>query len=217
MLFRSIPVDTYKNWNNPASWTEFPKSAQPLWINWFSVKKIPEHLILDSYDTLIMQNDMEKIAIQKFDISYSYDYFPGEFLLKYKTEYSGSPVMHISVTRPDGLTLKLLSTSLPHSEQVTVYSDKIFSTNESIRKNLKLQDGRFSYPLQTKTAKEIIFAKTDSAEVLKGNYEFVITLYGSDNLDSRLIVGGKVFGIAGTVELRRDLVIGLLWGTPVAL
>ena len=213
----AIPVDTYKNWNNPASWTEFPKSAQPLWINWFSVKKIPEHLILDSYDTLIMQNDMEKIVIQKFDISYSYDYFPGEFLLKYKTEYSGSPVMHISVTRPDGLTLKLLSTSLPHSEQVTVYSDKIFSTNESIRKNLKLQDGRFSYPLQTKTAKEIIFAKTDSAEVLKGNYEFVITLYGSDNLDSRLIVGGKVFGIAGTDELRRDLVIGLLWGTPVAL
>ena len=124
----AIPVDTYKNWNNPASWTEFPKSAQPLWINWFSVKKIPEHLILDSYDTLIMQNDMEKIVIQKFDISYSYDYFPGEFLLKYKTEYSGSPVMHISVTRPDGLTLKLLSTSLPHSEQVTVYSDKIFST-----------------------------------------------------------------------------------------
>ncbi|HIH45879.1 MAG TPA: ABC transporter permease, partial [Candidatus Nitrosotenuis sp.] len=31
------------------------------------------------------------------------------------------------------------------------------------------------------------------------------------------ILGGKVFGIAGTDELRRDLAIGLLWGTPVAL
>ncbi|HIH67853.1 MAG TPA: ABC transporter permease, partial [Candidatus Nitrosotenuis sp.] len=38
----AIPVETYKNWNNPASWTEFPKSAQPIWVNWVSVKKIPE-------------------------------------------------------------------------------------------------------------------------------------------------------------------------------
>ncbi|HIH45878.1 MAG TPA: ABC transporter permease, partial [Candidatus Nitrosotenuis sp.] len=145
----AIPVETYKNWNNPASWTEFPKSAQPIWVNWVSVKKIPEHMILDSHETVIIQNNVEKIAVQKFGVDYSYDYFPGEFLLDYKTEYSGSPVLHISVTRPDGVTLKLLSSSLPHSEHLTVYSDKIFSTNESIRKNLRLQKDVFSFPVQT--------------------------------------------------------------------
>ena len=213
----AIPVETYKNWNNPASWTEFPKSAQPIWVNWVSVKKIPEHVILDSHETVIIQNNVEKIAVQKFGVDYFYDYFPGEFLLDYKTEYSGSPVLHINVTRPDGVTLKLLSSSLPHSEHLTVYSDKIFSTNESIRKNLRLQKDVFSFPVQTKTAKEIIFAKSDNAEVLKGRYEFVVTLEGAEKLDSKFILGGKVFGIAGTDELRRDLAIGLLWGTPVAL
>ena len=36
-------------------------------------------------------------------------------------------------------------------------------------------------------------------------------------IDSKLIIGGKAFGIMGTDELRRDLAIGLLWGTPLAL
>ena len=35
--------------------------------------------------------------------------------------------------------------------------------------------------------------------------------------ESRLIIGGKAFGIMGTDELRRDLAVGLLWGTPLAL
>ena len=36
-------------------------------------------------------------------------------------------------------------------------------------------------------------------------------------IKSNLIIGGKAFGIMGTDELRRDLAIGLLWGTPLAL
>ena len=35
--------------------------------------------------------------------------------------------------------------------------------------------------------------------------------------DSNLIIGGKAFGLMGTDELRRDLAIGLIWGTPLAL
>jgi peptide/nickel transport system permease protein len=46
-------------------------------------------------------------------------------------------------------------------------------------------------------------------------------LYGVEKqntiLDSRLIIGGKAFGLMGTDELRRDLAVGLLWGTPLAL
>ncbi len=36
-------------------------------------------------------------------------------------------------------------------------------------------------------------------------------------LESKMILGGKAFGIMGTDELRRDLAIGLLWGMPLAL
>ena len=50
---------------------------------------------------------------------------------------------------------------------------------------------------------------------------FVVNTYGtngqSEIVDSRIILGGKAFGLMGTDELRRDLAIGLLWGTPLAL
>jgi ABC-type dipeptide/oligopeptide/nickel transport systems, permease components len=46
-------------------------------------------------------------------------------------------------------------------------------------------------------------------------------MYGVDSeneiYESKLIIGGKAFGIMGTDELRRDLAMGLLWGTPLAL
>ncbi|HXG07519.1 MAG TPA: ABC transporter permease, partial [Nitrososphaera sp.] len=35
--------------------------------------------------------------------------------------------------------------------------------------------------------------------------------------DSGVIVGGRVYGLMGTDEQRRDLAIGILWGAPVAL
>jgi peptide/nickel transport system permease protein len=35
--------------------------------------------------------------------------------------------------------------------------------------------------------------------------------------DAGLILGGKVFGIMGTDDLRRDLAVGIIWGTPIAL
>ncbi|MFM7862163.1 MAG: ABC transporter permease [Candidatus Nitrosotenuis sp.] len=213
----AIPVDTYKQWNNPAMWTEFPKSAQPEWVNWFLSKKIPEHKILDSPNITLRQGQTESTIIQKFDTDYTSDYFPGEFLLNFKSEYSGSPILQISVIRPDGITLKVLSSSLPYSGHKVNYLDKIFSTNESIKKNLRLQSDYFAYPIQELSSKEIIFAKTDRYEILKGKYEFVITVSDVDNFDSKIVLGGKVFGLAGTDELRRDLAIGLLWGTPVAL
>ena len=213
----TIPVETYKNWNNPASWTELPKSAQPVWVNWFLAKKIPEHQVLHSPQTILRQSISDSIAEQRFYVNYSYDYFPGEFLLNYDTKYSGSPVLQITVIRPDGMSVQLLSSSLPYSQQETDYSDKIFSTNEMIKKNLRLESEQFLYSLDNLGAKEIIFADKNSHQVLKGDYEFVVSVHGAKTLDSKMILGGKVYGFSGTDELRRDITIGLLWGTPVAL
>ncbi|MBI3254490.1 MAG: ABC transporter permease, partial [Nitrosarchaeum sp.] len=77
------------------------------------------------------------------------------------------------------------------------------------------------FSINNLSAEDIIFSKTENHEPLKGNYIFLIKMYGSNSEDqipeSRLIIGGKAFGIMGTDELRRDLAAGLLWGTPLAL
>jgi peptide/nickel transport system permease protein len=67
---------------------------------------------------------------------------------------------------------------------------------------------------------DLIFAGNDE-KILKGTYLFLVNLYGVEKqakiIDSKLIIGGKAYGIMGTDELRRDIMVGLLWGTPLAL
>ena len=67
---------------------------------------------------------------------------------------------------------------------------------------------------------DLIFAGNEE-KILKGNYLFLVNLYDVNEhtkiVNSKLILGGKVFGIMGTDELRRDIMVGLLWGTPLAL
>ncbi len=215
-----IPIETFKEWNNPGSWISYPKTAIPVWVNLFLFEKIPEHQI---YEPFISSYDETKISVNshQFGISYEYDDFPNDFIYAFTASYSGAPLLQISVIRPDGANLQLLSTSLPYSESEIIHTERIFSTDESIKKNLFLQSEKFDFLISDLTSEDIIFSQSSNHSVLKGEYIFLVNLYGVEKqttiLDSRLIIGGKAFGLMGTDELRRDLAVGLLWGTPLAL
>lgn len=210
-----IPMDTFKEWNNPESWISYPKVAIPVWVNLFLSEKIPEHKILNTPN---ISNDIVSdisITSHQFGVNFDYDDFPNDFIYEFSAAYSGTPLLQIEVIRPDGIQLKLLSTSLPYSYSKLVHSERIFSTDEAIKRNLNLQSNKFLFSLNNLSAEDIIFSKTESHEPLKGNYVFLIKMYGdnSENQipESKLIIGGKAFGIMGTDELRRDLAMGLLW------
>ena len=68
----------------------------------------------------------------------------------------------MSVIRPDGIKLDLLTTSLPYSDGKTVHSERIFSTDDSIKKNLFLQSERFEFIFERLSAENIVFSKTDT-------------------------------------------------------
>jgi len=216
-----IPLETFQQWNNPQSWISYPKTSMPLWVNLFMIEKIPEHKILDSPNIISISQEEISAVSHQFNVNYVYDDFPSDFIYEFTAEYSGSPLLQISLLRPDGSSLLLLSASLPYSNDIVNHNEKIFSTDYSIRKNLFLQSNQFDFPIEGFSAEDIVFAKSSEHSVLKGDYVFLVNLYGvqTDNsiLESTLIVGGKAFGIMGTDELRRDLAVGLLWGTPLAL
>jgi len=216
-----IPLETFQQWNNPQSWISYPKTSMPSWVNLFMIEKIPEHKILDSPNIISISQEEISAVSHQFNVNYVYDDFPSDFIYEFTAEYSGSPLLQISLLRPDGSSLLLLSASLPYSNDIVIHNEKIFSTDYSIRKNLFLQSNQFDFPIEGFSAEDIVFAKSSEHSVLKGDYVFLVNLYGvqTDNsiLESTLIVGGKAFGIMGTDELRRDLAIGLLWGTPLAL
>ena len=216
----TIPVDTFKEWNDPSRWINYPKTSLPAWVNYLSSEKIPEHKILKNPQTSSQTTGEISIISQYFVIDYSYDGFPSDFIFEYSAQYSGAPLLKILVTRPDGLKIDLISRSLPQSDS-SIYSEQIFSTDDSVKKNLRKYANNFVFPIDLLSAEDVVFSETGQNKILKGKYVFQINFYNVDSIvdikSSKLILGGKVYGIVGTDELRRDLAVGLLWGTPLAL
>jgi len=217
----TIPSETFSEWNNPSNWIAYPKVAIPGWVNLFLVEKIPEHKILDDPMEKIKTSGNISLISHQFGFNFDFGDFPNDFIYEFSAKYSGSPLLEIMVIRPDGMQLELLSTSLPNSDSVTTHTERIFSTDESIRKKLFLQSNKFGFAIDKLSSEDIVFSQADTHQPLKGNYAYVINLYGVNSQneipESNLIIGGKAFGVMGTDELRRDLAIGLLWGTPLAL
>ena len=212
-----IPASTFQDWNNPEKWISYPKTSVPIWVNLISSEKIPEHKIINAEINVVENGDIVLVS-QQFGVSFDYDDYPSDFIFETKTKYSNSHLVEIKVIQPDGNVLELLSTSLPYSETETIHNQRYFSTDSMMKKNLNLQLERFDL---SKDVTEIVFSQKNDSQVQKGNYVFMINTYGisqsAEILESKMILGGKAFGIMGTDELRRDLAIGLLWGMPLAL
>ena len=215
----TIPIETFKQWNNPGNWISYPKTSAPAWVNYFMTEKIPEHLILDN-PTTITKEDVISLTSHQFGVQYHYDDFPSDFIYEFSIEYSGSQLLQISVIRPDQSQILLLSRSLPQSDTIIMHHERIFSTDGSIKKNIQIHFSELEFYNQSISSEDMIFANMDG-DVLKGDYIFLANIYGIEEkakiIDSKLILGGKAYGIMGTDELRRDLAVGLLWGTPLAL
>jgi len=215
----TIPVETFKQWNNPSSWISYPKTSVPVWVNYFAAEKIPEHLILNNPIT-ITKDDVISLASNQFGIQYNYDDFPSDFIYEFDVQYSGSHLLQISVIRPDQSEILLLSKTLPYSDTIITHHEQIFSADSSIKKNIQIHFSEIELYNQSISSEDMIFADKNG-NLLKGDYVFLMNIYGVDEkvtvTNSQLIVGGKAYGLMGTDELRRDLIVGLLWGTPLAL
>ena len=188
----TIPIDTFKQWNNPGSWISYPKTSMPVWINYFVSEKIPEHLILDN-PTTITKDDTISLTSNQFSMQYYYDDFPSDFIYEFNVEYSGSHLLQISVIRPDQSEILLLSKTLPYSDTTVMHNERIFSTDNNIKKNVQIYFSEIGLYNQNSSSEDMIFANMDG-NVLKGDYLFLVNIYGANEkvsvIDSKLIVGG---------------------------
>ena len=192
-------------------WDASPRNAQPVWVNLFSARKLPETIILDSSSnrqvkkTVISDGDINTINIS-MPFNYNYDDFPDEITLFFNSKFNQlQPTVSVYWKTPDGREIALGDRSLSGSQ--------IYKIS---------QDQRLIAALGSRTSETGLFANPASRalSVEKGNYEIVIkglTFEKSADLDAKLVIFGKVQGFAGTDDLRRDLSIALLWGAPVAL
>jgi peptide/nickel transport system permease protein len=188
-------------------WEESPRTAWPQWINLLPWENRPTTLIVCS--TEVGEKTVRPLAegISEVEIllpfDFTYNGFPREITVFFTAEYDERrPYVSLIWLTPDGREIRV-----GERTALRVYRMSI--------------DGGLTRRLGGKPAHVGLFADPAAEELsLKGEYTLRVEglLFEDDaDLDARLVVYGQVHGLAGTDHMRRDLMVGLLWGIPVAL
>ncbi len=230
------PAEASRRWGDLLYWKDYPKAAKPGWVKWFSSKKIPEHTILTDYNMSRRAIGAKLTELEfTFDYLFEYDEPHTEIILKYDqnlSKESAPPTLIVTFQRPDGYVLELLSIKAHEtggsarlrisSEQSLINSVKSFSRKfESQELMNKLGKEFFSpmIPLFSKAQEGMI--SPELSEPLRGKYRITVTFYLNNPEDVvenvTVILGGKLYGVLGTDVYRRDLFVGIVWGSRVSL
>jgi len=189
-----------------ALWLENPRNASPLWMSLFR-RDLPRTITVRSQGALRREKDLGE-GVRQVTIALPFDYpyrkLPQELAVFFDVEYAERPP-HVALTwrTPDGTAIRL--------GEFTVQTRDIYRMSS----DPQLQQALGGRP------EEVLFTDPQAPEnVLQGRHELLIEGFlfeRASRLESRLVVYGAVHGLAGTDHLRRDLMIPLLWGTPIAM
>ena len=165
----AIPLESFKQWNNPNYWIKYPKAATPDWINFFSPTKEPEHLILRNAVVKKGLDEGVTTISYSYRFAFNYDFFPSDFMINYAVQYGSTPpVIDVELSRPDGNSFSIISSSLPSPQgQRYIFRDTIFSTESEIRDNLRNYLDKFSYDVDITRPQVMLFSANDKQSVLK--------------------------------------------------
>jgi len=190
-------------------WDENPRTAAPAWINLFRANDLPESFVFDTskqpeLKTVEETSGMNKYTIL-FTIDYPYDGFPQEIVLYFTSNYvEKQPHVGMTWITPDGREINMGSFAIGYNESWYASQDS------KLQRKLGMvpQDGLFANP------------DLDTPVALEGTYQLRVdafTFEADSNVDVKMVLFGQVHGLAGTDHQRRDLMVALLWGTPIAL
>ncbi|MFW6257037.1 MAG: ABC transporter permease [Bacillota bacterium] len=196
-------------WRGGQIWEETPKNARPVWTDWFDGEDLPRTMKIDSRDSEGMQIVEEMDGASEFEVELSFDYqydgFPKEINLFLESEFEeNSPLARVTWITPDGREFE--------SRQFSIGKERNFrfGNDSNIRDAFPGQSAR----------KGLLRDPENEDEPLKGEYKVRISGYTFEEdsvVEAKNVLYGQVHGIAGTDHRRRELIVSLLWGTPVAL
>lgn len=202
-----------------------PKNAMPEWVNLFRKDSLPATIIQDSAkgvaDKVYIPEDKGLSGeVITYTINYPYGDFPKDMLLIFDGQYEKKPFVILTWTTPDGREFNLGNFSVVSTQRYLVSEDipdKYVVGKGVALPRVGLSGTGGAPPVQ------VLFNEPDTATLtkpLQGTYTLRIdtTLFEpNSNLDAELVLYGEVYGLAGTDDMRRDLLVPMLWGIPIAL
>jgi peptide/nickel transport system permease protein len=205
-LWRGSEGDMYRS-----TWYKNPDNAQPTWVNWFRKEKLPKTVILHESDPGVLKSKriasekMNEITIQ-FPFIYDSSQLPQNLVLYFDSTYEEKkPLITLTWQTADGRELDLGNLSVESHESYYL-----------------TQDERLKRKLKNDSVLAALFDDPDQPGIAaeEGSYLLTVQAFTFEpeaDVSAEMLLYGKVFGLAGTDNKRRDLAVGLLWGIPVAL
>ncbi|MFC2078091.1 ABC transporter permease [Candidatus Bipolaricaulota bacterium] len=203
-----------------ASWSvasrgrsERPRFAQPTWTNLFRREKLPETIVISMDDVGTTTEPLSDTVWRETTVL-AFDYkssrFPSDLSFFFDIECAElEPRLTLTWVMPDGRETRLYRDNVrPGGRAFWISQDATLPRTLGER----VVVGLFADP-ETRERER-------GPEALQGRYALRVEALAFEegfSMTGRLIVYGGVYGIAGTDDERRDLAIGLLWGTPIAL
>jgi peptide/nickel transport system permease protein len=192
-------------------WFRNPKYAMPSWINFFRTKKLASTIDVDTiahpeYKVVELNSDGTSSINFELPFEYTFDSFPSDLVLYFSSTYANkAPFISVVWVTPDGREIRLKNLGITQRGSYRIsQDDKLL---------IKLKGALPHVGLLSDPAIE-------TPTPLKGKYTIkveALTFEKNSDVNMEFIAYGQVSGIAGTDHLRRDLIVALLWGTPIAL
>ena len=190
-------------------WYQNPKFAPPAWINLFSSKKYAESFAVRTSDETMTKEvtpgaEGTSTMTASYTFDFTYDYYPQDLIIYFTSTYAEKqPFISVEWLRPDGEKIRVVNTAL--------------SKRQTYRFS---QDAKLKTKLKTDDVIQALFSDPETGELLRGQYQLLITgatFEPVSDINAEFVFHGQVYGLAGTDQARRDLIVPLLWGAPVAL
>jgi len=195
-------------WRGGKHWQENPINAAPAWTNWFRRENLPSTIIVRSEETAVSRDTFPggRRLRMVLPFEYGWSVFPSEMNLFLQARFrEQEPFVRMTWHTPDGRKITLGGRRVIADDRVSISQDW----------DLERRLGDVPHVA--------LLADPDAEglpRVLKGRYELEIEaiLFEEDaRMEASFVSYGRVHGRAGTDHQRRDLIVALLWGTPVAL
>lgn len=228
MIFEPIILpykETNKRWRDIKYWEDNPVGVPPVWYNLFSKLKRPKTEFL--YDYKLEEDSQNDIIFKNyiFEYDFKYDFSPENII--FHTDIEGIAGYEIVLKRPDG-------------KELSLYKQTGFFENEHIRLTFEKEAKNVAYEfikdfedsnniekidLYQLKVMNILFAQAKSGitikpEFLKGKYYLIVkTMQKEDTKfeNVRFVITGKVSGLLGTDNAKRDIFSGVVAGIKWAL
>lgn len=205
----AIPYDeAIRLWRGgPGVWDDNPKNAEPLVVDWLTSDRLARTIIVPMEDgTTRVEALGENRTLVEIVLPFRFDYdsFPKELTLS--TEITGG----------EGPYYYSTFWETPGHETITLQEDRrtLGLDTYRISQDVDLRERLTFLPHQG-----LFNAPGNRESPVIGDYKLVlrVELPEDAEITSRLVVYGRVEGLFGTDNRRRDLGVALLWGTPIAL